>query len=399
MERALPHQVGLLALISLSSCFTCRQSELRDREMFVTMVQERRLRAKAEFELSAQSESRQRKSEPTESVNESLPTTTDTGRLFQNPTVVSDDVLSKIRELGQREHWLIRNDDMCVTPRCLGKGGFALVFEGSMLGSPVAVKKAHTKRTELPKPDCNELRIIRLVRHPNIVLWHGAFVDTSTGSFALVFELIEGVTLSQLILGGRCEHPLDEPAGDRLIVDICRAVRYLHGQRPTIVHGDLKASNVMIEAMKDHYRAKITDFGLSRLMTRAAQPLGGTIRWMAPELFLNEGKPHATCDIFSIGRLMYSIITKQLPLAGFSPKEILSREYHGSPLALDWPVGPAHHAKYIACTCLARQPSLRPEMAEVLNMISVLIVQQQLCPDVDGVLSPGQEDARKVCRL
>ena len=369
--------------------------------MFVTMVQERSLRAKAEFELSVRTEQEEWTPNPNPpgSVNESLPTTTDTGRLFQDPTSVTGDVLTKITELGQREHWLIHGEDVCVTSRCIGKGGFGVVLEGSMLGSPVAVKTAHTNGTHLQAPDCNELRIIRLLRHPNVVLWHGACICVSTHSLALVFELIEGVTLSELILDPRC----DEPTGDSLIVDICRAIRYLHGQRPTIVHGDLKPNNVMVEAMKDHYRAKVMDFGLSRLVTREARPLGGTIRWMAPEMFMNAEKPNAACDTFSLGRLMYFIITKKVPLAGLSAENIVTLERRGSPVEVDWSVAAAHHLTQIACKCLARQPSLRPQMAEVLNMISAPVVSRQLRPDVGAIqelslLSPGLQETPKQSR-
>lgn len=364
------HQVGLLAIQCFFSAVVCRQSEMKDRRAFATMVQERRKRVSAEFQLYEHAQRQPKPPQGTESVNESLPTTTDTGLLFQDFASSSSDALSKLIELGQREHWLIRTDDVCASTRCIGRGGFAAVFAGSMLGSPVALKMVHADRTHLRACDGNELRILRLLRHPNIVLWHGACVDVSAKSLALVFELIEGTTLSQAILG-ESQPLLDEQDCDRIILDIARAVRYLHGQRPTVVHGDLTATNVMVEAMKAHYRAKLVDFGLSRLVTRAARPLGGTVRWMAPELFTDEDvQPNAACDVFSFGRLMYTIITKQIPLAGLSGENITTLERLGTPVQLVWPLDVAYHPANVARKCLNRSPTKRLEMGEVLNMIA-----------------------------
>lgn len=364
------HQFVLFTMTCCFWCFSCWQSEIKDRRMFVMMVKERKLRASAEFQLSYERTQKQRtQREDVQSVNESLPTTTETGRFFQDCIGLSDDFLQRMMQLGKSEHWLIRPEFVCNTGRQLGRGSFGVVVEGSLWDSPVALK-THTG-THLRPPEVNELRILRLVRHPNIVVWHGACVDVSARSVVLVFELIDGMTLETFILGATRQCPLPEPVGHSLILDIGRAVRYMHAQRPVIVHGDLKASNVMVEFVAHKCRAKLLDFGLSRVVTRSARPVGGTARWRAPELFVKEVAPKASCDVFSYGRLMYFIIVKKVPLAEFAPEDIEELERLGSPLECVWPADAPHHPAHVSRKCLAREPTLRPEMGEVLKMISV----------------------------
>ena len=141
---------------------------------------------------------------------------------------------------------------------------------------------------------------------------------------------------------------LPEPVGHSLILDICRAVRYLHAQSPVIVHGDLKAANVMVESVVPKCRAKLSDFGLSRVVTRSARPVGGTARWVAPELFVKEVAPNATCDVFSDGRLVHFIIVKKVHLAEFAAEDITGLERRGSPLECVWPADAPRHLAHVS---------------------------------------------------
>ncbi|CAK0881465.1 unnamed protein product [Prorocentrum cordatum] len=86
-------------------------------------------------------------------------------------------------------------------------------------------------------------------------------------------------------------------------------------ERSQVVHGDLKCSNVFVERTccpRSLPTAKLLDFGLSRALTMRAKPLGGTLRWVAPEV-LRGSSPDTAADMFSFGCLISFIITGRLP--------------------------------------------------------------------------------------
>ena len=75
--------------------------------------------------------------------------------------------------------------------------------------------------------------------------------------------------------------------------DVAQGLRYLHSSRPSILHGDLKARNILVDS---RFRAKLCDFGLS---TKAENTITGTPLWLAPEYLRGETKYNTTCDMYS----------------------------------------------------------------------------------------------------
>jgi len=159
----------------------------------------------------------------------------------------------------------------------------------------------------------NELRVLRRVRHPNVVLFFGAAVDPLAGSVVLVYELIPGMQLDHAV-GCMDLSRLDR---FRVIYDISGALRYLHSQEPPTVHSDLKGGNIMVEGLRRGVRAKIIDFGLSRFLTKRAEVKGGSIGWSPPERFLDpKGATSTSGDVFPFGWLARLALTGEAPHGG-----------------------------------------------------------------------------------
>ena len=229
------------------------------------IVSERTLRAQAEFQLAEFSTHHQ--SAPSMASDMSKP-------------------LETIQEIGIREQWLLQEEELEASDRILGEGKFGVVMCGKLHGSPVAIKVLKGHHDQSLAKVGQELRIHRRLRHPNIVLFHGACVDDVSQNVALVLEHCVGVSLAEFV----DSLTLGESDGARwqCLTGVCRALCYLHTRRPCIVHGDLKASNVQVERRTGAHdgtlvRARLLDFGLSRVLTGNPRPLGGTIRWAAPE--------------------------------------------------------------------------------------------------------------------
>lgn len=308
------------------------------------------------------------------SVSASVPTTTQTGQLFEGLESQTDRSeirprLEQIASIGQREHWLVKADNVRLMPgHILGSGGFGVVILASLHGTYVAVKVNKnslngTTAWHLPSLG-NELRILRHVRHPNLVLFHGACVDPTSGELALVLEYVHGQQLDEYLKAG------DVCSKDRhcIAVDICRALRYLHGQHPCVVHGDLKASNVLVEASRNWPHAKLVDFGLSRMLTRRAKPLGGTLNWMAPELLQHPNMtPAPSADVFSFGRLAYFVTTGIRPHADMQRRTLVKMAKRAQVPPLDWPEDAPfiEHCRDLVERCLQFDPFVRPGMVQV----------------------------------
>jgi len=277
--------------------------------------------------------------------------------------------LEDIAALGHKEHWMIKWTDIRPWPEeILGMGSFGVVLAASYHGTIVAMKLCRasgpTNLKHLPS-FTDELRSLRLVRHQNIVLFHGACMDPGNWELALVMEYVEGPDLSTYI----ADRPTTEQR-HAILLDVCCALRYLHAQKPCIVHGDLKDTNIIVEGRMSGPRAKLVDFGLSRVITRHARPLGGTLRWMAPEVILRLVAPSSSADVFSFGSLAYFTMTGLRPLAGMLRHEVVAWAKQSSEIALDWTVD-SHstcllsECRLLSTRCMAQKLGLRPTMQEV----------------------------------
>eukprot|EP00443_Scrippsiella_acuminata_P130619 CAMPEP_0115679034 /NCGR_PEP_ID=MMETSP0272-20121206/56073_1 /TAXON_ID=71861 /ORGANISM="Scrippsiella trochoidea, Strain CCMP3099" /LENGTH=582 /DNA_ID=CAMNT_0003118251 /DNA_START=65 /DNA_END=1811 /DNA_ORIENTATION=- len=332
------------------------------------------------------------------------------------PSGDAEDDLQRIAAFGRREHWvidaehlvlqpmassvLIDAEDLVLQPHCiLGSGGFGIVVAGTFVGSPVAVKIArHRGAKNGLAALANEIRVLRHVRHPNLALFHGVCFDTSKGLLVLVLERIQGQSLTSFVDRGAREGTTEEPTTCQLLLGICRALMYLHSREPCIIHGDLKPGNIMVERFADYPRAKLLDFGLSRLLTRRAKPLGGTTTWMAPEVMQRSvSAPTVAADTYSFGQVAFYSITGQTPHVLLTHQMIQRLLVRRQVPSLSWPKTPfAARSKGIIDVCTSFDHKLRPAMSEVHQHIVAWLEALGL-PDTAGSgVEPLHEAVRRL---
>mmetsp|Transcript_99029 Transcript_99029/g.319258 ORF Transcript_99029/g.319258 Transcript_99029/m.319258 type:complete len:739 (+) Transcript_99029:84-2300(+) len=368
---ALEHFTIYLVTIGVSSLGK-RQSELGERESFSRVAAERTLRCIAERKAESRPIAAPKQSES------SIPTTSPSAMLFRpNKEADPEEYLQGVENLGKREGWYIPGSDMrCVPGVILGRGGFGFVVPALYHGASVVVKaplsSARSDGLTHLLNVAQELRIFRHLRHPNIVLFYGAVVEPQHRELLLVLERIDGSVLEEYLQW------LEPSAGEaqriKLAQDVASALSYLHAQAPPIIHGDLKASNVMVEWCSVWPNAKLIDFGLSRLMTSGARPVGGTKRWMAPEILMGSRSPRPSLDIFSFGLLLNMLITGQQPCIDMPYEDFVSNLLRGM-LPLEWLDGvPLQEECQALCeSCLQLDPQMRPSMVEVLSTVQGML--------------------------
>jgi serine/threonine protein kinase len=211
----------------------------------------------------------------------------------------------------------------------IGEGGMATVYRGrhTTLDREVAIKILHPHISASPrnrKRFAREARAIEHLDHANILkIYDYSGVDAS--NCYIVTEFVEGQTIQEL-LDSRGLLPSEVVA--MIGVDLLEALEYAH--RAGIIHRDLKAENVMIRADGG---VKLMDFGIARFLDESTVTMTGALvgspAYMSPEQAL-ERPVDARSDLFSLGTLLFHMITGRLPFTGTNPSVILRNIIEGN---------------------------------------------------------------------
>lgn len=207
----------------------------------------------------------------------------------------------------------------------LGEGGFAKVYKAfdTRLERTVAVKQILvTKKTR--HRTHREAKTTALLNHPNVVTLH-EFEQTEE-NFYLIMEYIEGITVEELL---KRKSPLSISEAIAIGSQVCLALEYAHLN--DVVHRDIKPANLML--LPDG-RIKVMDFGIAKLISAAQSDeeheIFGTAAYMSPEQVNRELVDEAS-DIYSLGVVMYELLTGENPFRSDSTRSIIFRILHGEP--------------------------------------------------------------------
>jgi serine/threonine protein kinase len=169
-----------------------------------------------------------------------------------------------------------------------------------------------------------EAQVIQLLSHPNIVSVHEVIDEPGSEGPSLVMEYVQGSTLEAFLKGGK---PLPSDFTLSIAVQVARALEHAHAMG--VIHGDIKPGNILIS--DDGEQAKIADFGIAKMMTEIGDPqhrLYGTPRYVSPEQILGQ-KADQRSDLFSLGVVLYEMLTGRSPFAGQTSREITNEIARG----------------------------------------------------------------------
>jgi len=130
----------------------------------------------------------------------------------------------------------------------------------------------------------------------------------------------------------------------------------------------LKGKNILVERCVPNPRPKLLDFGLSRMLTKHARPLGGTLEYMAPEVALRRSSPNCSADVFSFGCVAFFVVTGKRPRGDMDRRAILKQMASGENGELPWPDGVCSEllgSKSTISQCIHQRPYLRPGIKEI----------------------------------
>ncbi len=203
----------------------------------------------------------------------------------------------------------------------LGRGGMGTVYKARQknLDRHVALKVIPPDAAKDPaftERFNREARAMARMNHPNIVTVYD--FGERDGVYFLLMEFVDGVNLRHALRAGHLA-PREALA---IVPQVCDALQYAHDQG--VVHRDIKPENVLLDRSG---RVKIADFGLAKLLGKGpddftltrTQQVMGTPRYMAPEQIEKPSTVDHRADIYSLGVVLYEMLTGELPLGRFEP--------------------------------------------------------------------------------
>jgi beta-lactam-binding protein with PASTA domain/predicted Ser/Thr protein kinase len=280
----------------------------------------------------------------------------------------------------------------------LGSGGMADVYEAedTQLGRRVALKLLHRRfaeDAEFVERFRREASSAAGLNHPNIVqVFDRGEWD---GTYYIAMELLEGRNLKQVV---RDHGALDPALAVDIVLQILKAARFAH--RRGVVHRDIKPHNVIVDP---EGRAKVTDFGIARAgasdMTETGSIMG-TAQYLSPEQA--QGQPvDARSDLYSIGVVLYELLTGAPPFDADSPVTIALKQVSEDPVPprVRNPAVPAA-LDAVVLRALRKDPARRFQSADdFIGALETAIGGGYVAPPEDLAEELEEEDRRNWRRI
>ena len=285
-------------------------------------------------------------------------------------------------ESHQRPEDVILVGDLVVyKTQCLGGGAFGSVFKGEFYGQPCAVKVLHQLATQLTSPFPTagatreedlarfnkECRLLEKYNHRNIVTHMSTMIEPTSKLPVLVMELMEE-NLTKFLgqPGSESSTLISLHLQISLSCDVACGLQYLHSNN--IVHQDLCSDNVLLKHEGSLLLAKVSDFGISRLidpdnLTRSLRTVSHRDAYMPPIPPQNASSIYdASLDIFSFGVVAAQIVMKVPTMANQKDRDSLVQKIELS-----------HPLKEVIVCCLHKNKEKRPKTLEVCHHLNDLL--------------------------
>ncbi|XP_067052985.1 probable serine/threonine-protein kinase DDB_G0271682 isoform X7 [Acropora muricata] len=258
-------------------------------------------------------------------------------------------VLEECQKIKEPFDWVVSRDEVQMTDKCLGVGGWGKVSLGSFRGCKVAVKEIH-KLILSPYSRRlfeREMNIASRCRHPCLLQFIGATNDDGIPLF--ISELLDK-SLRALLE----ERQLADTEISIISLDVSLALNYLHNMKPSpILHRDVSSANVLLWRQGDQWRGKVSDYGTAKFVQQTMTRAPGAPIYSAPEVVSSNQTPKV--DVYSFGVLLCEMCIREMPDPERRHEQVLLVK--------------THVLRSLVFECLQDNPAERPEMSEIIKEI------------------------------
>lgn len=272
----------------------------------------------------------------------------------------------------------------------VGQGGYGTVYKGLVEDNiVVAIKKSKLVDRGQIEQFVNEVIVLSQIKHPNVVKLLGCCLETPVP--LLVYEFVTNNTLFHHIHDECCVSSIPWEMRLKIATETARALAHMHSAPMHIIHRDIKSANILLD---DEYNAKVSDFGVSRLVsldkTHLATLVQGTFGYIDPEYF-HSGLLTQKSDVYSFGVVVVELLTgekvvsfereeKDRNLAMYFLSSLEDEKLHDILEARVRREGNAEQLKRVAelaKKCLRIKGDKRPTMKEVVKELEELKVLEK----------------------
>lgn len=289
----------------------------------------------------------------------------------------------KLLFFGNAARFFDLEDLLRASAEVLGKGTFGTAYKAVLeMGTTVAVKRL--KDVSIPEKEFREkIEIVGSMDHENLVPLRAYYY--SSDEKLLVYDYMTNGSLSALLHGNRGagRTPLNWETRSGIALGAARGIEYLHSRGPSVSHGNIKSSNVLLGKK---YDAHVSDFGLAQLVGPTSTPnrLAG---YRAPEV-TDFRKVSQKADVYSFGVLLLELLTGKAPAHAILNEEgvdlprwvqsVVREEWTAE--VFDLELLRYHNVEeemvqllQLAIDCAAQYPDKRPTMTEVVSQIEEIL--------------------------
>jgi len=282
-------------------------------------------------------------------------------------------------------------------------GGMCRIFCGEFCERQCVVKVAlpdHPNQGEVRNALEAELKVLRKVKHPNIVGYFGSGVTPEDGKLFIVLEKLEGSLadgMGEKTASGQRQKKLHKLDAMKWALEIALGMTYLHDEAipgSMILHRDLKPDNICFGA---DGLLKIMDLGLAIIVDRSSRTRSefytmsgevGSLRYMAPEVALNQPYNEKS-DVYSFAMIFWEMLSGMAPFlhAGFS-EDLKRRLSKGErpPLNKKW----SQELRTLLERCWDQDMMSRPSFREVVGLLQAMIVGYMSRPPSSAVIKKNR---------
>jgi serine/threonine-protein kinase len=278
----------------------------------------------------------------------------------------------------------------------IGKGGMGVVYKGvqSALGRDVAIKvlsPAYAGDEAMAQRFKTEAEAASRLKNPHTVTVYDAGA-TDTGLLYLVMELLDGEPLRRRLTRAG----LSARAAVKVAADVCESLAEAHACVPAIVHRDIKPDNIFVRDTSDDVQATVLDFGLARFVDAersritSASAVVGSPPYMSPEQCQGAATIDARSDLYSLGILLFEMLTGRVPFTAPESMGVLMKHVHEAPPSLRAfkpDLEMFEPLEEIVASLLAKSPGDRPRSG--LEVRGRLVEVLRRLPQLP--LSPGDD--------
>ena len=295
----------------------------------------------------------------------------------------------------------------CTTVGLLGSGAMGQVYLiRAMNGTNYALKVLHPelehRDSEMKRRFLNEAVFAMTIRHRNLVEVRDAGEEPEQGFCYILMEYMPGGSLKDKIANDGAL-PIEQAISYVSQIAYALALAHNHG----VIHRDIKPDNILFT---EDGIPKLADLGVAKFLSDAQSSstitmkghILGTPAYMAPEQMMDSHHIDARADIYSLGVVLYEMLTGKKPNAGSTLMGLLAKAIKGEPLPDVRTLRPEVSASlaYVLSLMCAPRPDDRPNSTnKVVDLLSRAKVDALILPDANGQFPPGDEKPSIFSRL